>query len=386
MGSLYKQLPSPFHKALHHLFSDPASTLASPIPDQDRPSAPAQPMISDILTVTSFIDETTDANLEDDTRPLELEGWPTMAEGEAEGGLEAQRHKLEQIKKSLEDEAKGFDLWKPHSEATEDATKKVNAVLRRIGMDVEMEGEWRVGSKERSARQLLGWEKVEPKQSADGKTMDDSTLASRTVVRLHLSPHQDDFPVTTFVKECSSFAHRLDEPISVVVDLPDSTLKHLVKNILFEADLTRLIFVPSDPTILESNPDTHIWMLSAIYRILPSYYRLIGEGLRDEPGRQRDSDASWEAPPTVEKHLQPPGAVSGDGEKAPEANGGLKDKEVEELKSQEGKSLETKEGSAGGEAGSRGKGNRRGRGRRGGGGGLSTPAGEALSSQPPPST
>lgn len=310
-----KTLPPPFHRALHTLFPSLSSTLASPIAEHDAaPPAPTD-TIPDLVPATAFVEDTTDLNLDTDTVPLDqsLEGWPAVAEGEGDGdaapkALEEQRRKLEGIRKALEADAKSVEAWKEPKIKEEDATAEVRAVMKRLGYDVEAEGEWNLVTQERSARMIMAWESI-PSAS---KGKEKEGVEERTIVRMELGAHLAEFPITAFShSHTQSTTSSLDTTITLHLDLSPSVLKHLLhaRSLVLEADLSCITFSSSSPSHTTSTSNSKpVWFLTSLYRILPSYWPQIGESLRDEPGRQRDWEGEWEAPEGMEKHwIEPEG-------------------------------------------------------------------------------
>jgi hypothetical protein len=150
-STISKILPPPFHRALHTLFPSPDAFLSSLIAEHDTPPPDPTVTIPELVPAAAFVGETTELSLEADTVPLNesLEGWPTVAEGEGEGDpamkrLEEQKRKLEGIRRALEVEAKSAGAWKEPRIKEEDATAEVRGVLKRLGVDVEVEEEWRL--------------------------------------------------------------------------------------------------------------------------------------------------------------------------------------------------------------------------------------------------
>lgn len=277
-GVLFKLLKhDPLTKALATLFASPTTTLQSPIADHDEPAAPVKPMMAELLTGADFLGDLPDADLEKDTIPLGDEGWlggeAKTKDGEAtttEVPSDGKSNEpiaidpIEQakaIKKSLEEQARQREAW-TIPEQTDASTSHVKVVFRSIGIDVTQEGTWRVVTEERSARSVVGWEKVDMKlarpaqtPAVDAQSADhpDSPAAPIQLYRLFLGPHNENFPLTTFLHSAPTTssdaappvlkAHSLDTPLAILV--PASAIKTAVKGIVFEADFAQVHFNPS---------------------------------------------------------------------------------------------------------------------------------------------
>jgi hypothetical protein len=184
------------------------------------------------------------------------------------------------------------------------------------GEEKVVEGVWRVGSRELSARTLIGWkvlaetttemkakQPMSEKEQAGGGKEEQGTerVEERFLVQLQLSGHEEAFPLTSKLEQNvletgkDDIDHRnLSSPINLVVDLPSSfTLSHLdtLTSALFEASLNQLVFLPSSstsspPFLSTFSSPTSVFFLSHIHRIIPSYWTTQQELLRDEPRPQ----------------------------------------------------------------------------------------------------
>lgn len=303
-GALAKQLPTPFHKALLALFPSPTSELVSPIPEHDKPVEPAAPTIPELIPAADFVATTTDEDLDVDTYPID-EGWPAAEGEEVNSAVEEQKRKIEAIQKAWEQQAHTAENWKEHQIKEEDATAEVKAVLKRLGRNVELEGSWKVESMERSARAILGWERIDDGAPSKAAAAEEPK-AQRSLIRISLSAHLPAFPVTPFSHSSSTASEgapraptTLDSPIALYLDLAPSALKQLGPSpgMVLETDFTKISFS-------SRTANQPIWMLRSIHRILPSYWAKIGEALRNEPGRQRDFEGEWEVPHGFERHWE----------------------------------------------------------------------------------
>lgn len=306
--------------------------------------------------------DTTELNLPSSTSTSEI----TDADANWKGDIESSNSNTtrdpikmaQKIQKDLEEEIKKIQSWSLPIPNYKLLTEIIKFEFERLGyensstLDVvggekvsDCGGIWRVGNWERSARSIIGWEKVEglkkvsgenPSISVAQKDQKDQELPEEAATasvpadlyRLILSPHHSDFPLTTKLippplstleaeKESTVppvlGIHSLQDEINILV--PASYHKFFTNNLVLEADFRQIIFYPSttstsinsSSTTSISNPNElhlsstqvgnqqqqqqqqqkkeFLWIVEKIYRVLPSYYKHIGEDLREEPDR-----------------------------------------------------------------------------------------------------
>ncbi|KPV74982.1 uncharacterized protein RHOBADRAFT_44499 [Rhodotorula graminis WP1] len=310
--------------AVKRLFPSPDSTLSSPIvvvPDfVARPADVLPDVFSNVSLAAPDSDSDDDA---DEAQPrssataaaVPERSWPDAHRAPADAPPtdpeDATRQRLERIRAQFEREAEAQRAWEDAERAhrPRSSTAVLKAVVDTAQLAVgegassesepEQEGTWRVGHKERCARELRGWELVAPAAASDG----------RRLVRLHLGPHERNFPLDAS-HEFPPLATReavaalgggqdaatlerdsSDSPLSLVVDLGESfNVSHLDALVsppaVLECDLAQLVFVPFHSSPSSSSPRVaELWTLAALHRLLPAYWRHGGELLRGDPGR-----------------------------------------------------------------------------------------------------
>lgn len=311
-SSLLKVLPGAFHFSLKVVFPEKSSALDSPIPQHCGSVEEPKSTIPSFISAATFLDETQD-NLDEDTSPLGNwpvpgEDSPTSTETKPDPALENDPVKhAEMVRKHLEEQAKIVEAWKIPEMKREDAIKCIKETLTRSGFAVEEEGVWRMGFSERSARSILSWEKIVDPELSEGSATVASTSSngasngqndSTPLFRLYLSAHHHDFPVTSNLTPPDFLFltgnHSLDTPINVIIN--ESQVKNLVAGLVFEADYSQIFFSSNLKSTTSVEKPVEVWNLRALYRILPSYFSLAGEYLRDEPGRQRSFPGGWGPP------------------------------------------------------------------------------------------
>lgn len=316
--------------AVQRLIPSPDSTLSSPIvvvPDFiSQPADTLPDLFSNISLAAPDSDLDVDAYDDapssspaaaaagpvrswPDAHPAPPDVPPTSAE-------DTTRARLERIRAQFEREAEAQRAWEDAERAArpKSSTAVLQSVLGAAQVigggkgargrceEDEKEGMWRVGYRERCARELRGWELLAPAPA--------SASDGRRLVRLHLGPHERTFaldathdapPLST--REAVAAlggpdadaleAHSGDSPLSLVVDLGTSfNTSHLdalaSPPAILECDLAQLVFVPSSsaPPSTSSPHATELWTLAALHRLIPAYWRHGGELLRGEPGRQ----------------------------------------------------------------------------------------------------
>ncbi|KAM0753265.1 hypothetical protein T439DRAFT_378964 [Meredithblackwellia eburnea MCA 4105] len=329
----------PLQKSLVTLFSNPeTSKLLSPIsatksnqqdlsPISDETKSTAAPAtIAEYLSAADFLHDVGDEELAGDTNKLEDDdlGWSqykdeesttATPEGEGEGEGVGKKKKVDdsltpeerakrdalrrarEIRQQLEEEAKKLEAWRVPRQSQAQAVEVVRREFERIGFDVEREGVWKAWAVERSARSVVGWEKVAMKippplpklageneggvgvgekeagGGGDSDEEDTKESAERTAnltseeelqlqqqqqdtgpqqyYRLHLSEHQSEFPLTSFFRvidpdldsDKKGSSSTMSTPTSIIV--PEASVKYLVRGVVFEMDLVHLKFTTS---------------------------------------------------------------------------------------------------------------------------------------------
>ncbi|GAA5897861.1 hypothetical protein JCM8208_003177 [Rhodotorula glutinis] len=305
--------------AVKRLFPSTDSTLSSPI--VVVPDYVAVDILPDVFSNVSLAVPDSDSDVDGDEAPSPIaaadavpeRSWPHAHPAPADDAPsldpeDTTRLRLERIRAQFEREAKAQRAWEDAERAHR--PRSSTAVLKGVvgsaqlvggegsgvGSEQEEEGTWRVGHKERCARELCGWELVAPASTSE---------EGRRLVHLHLGPHERTFPLDAS-HELPPLATReavaalggerdaleresSDSLLSLVVDLgPSFDLSHLDALVsppaILECDLVQLVLVPSSPT--SSPRAAELWTLATLHRILPAYWRHGGELLRDDPGRQ----------------------------------------------------------------------------------------------------
>lgn len=303
-------LHDPLHQALRTLFSEASSILESPIPDHPRIRHTVA-KLPEFISSANF-DEliSTDAELAAETIPLDQARLNEEGKNKGEKSAEAVAAR---IQKDLEKEAQVFETWKVPQQDIGEATRMVKAEMGRLGLEVSAEGSWMLGYSERSARSIEDWEKigiktlkkVEVEKELNLEEGEEAEVDLNGLYRIHLSQHRTDFPLTTLLSPPSEDTgdhlmtttkriptHDLGEKISLII--PASYFKSVTKSIVLEADYQQIIFIPRLSSSAGSTKAVQtLWILKKLYRVVPSYYRFIGEHLRDEPGRMRSFPGGW---------------------------------------------------------------------------------------------
>ncbi|GAA5833296.1 hypothetical protein JCM9279_001486 [Rhodotorula babjevae] len=312
--------------AVKRLFPSPDSALGSPINVvPDRVPQPAD-TLPDVFSNISLVgpDSDSDADVDDapssspaDAAARSERSWPhahsAPTDAPPASAEDATRARLERIRAQFEREAEAQRAWEDaeHALRPRSSTAVLQGVVGSAQLlggregassggekPEEVEGMWRVGHKERCARELRGWELLAPAAAGD----------ERRLVRFHLGPHERTFPLdaTHDVPPLSTRetvaalggpapaaleAHSGDSPLSLVADLGASfDLSHIdalsSPPAILECDLAQLVFVPSTSASTSSPRAAELWTLAALHRLLPAYWRHGGELLRGDPGRQ----------------------------------------------------------------------------------------------------
>ncbi|GAA5887762.1 hypothetical protein JCM6882_000745 [Rhodosporidiobolus microsporus] len=250
--------------------------------------------------------------------------------------------RLNRVKKQFELDAAARRKWTFRSRSTATAASQLAASTQRlsfVGEGKEKAASWILGSRERSARTLEGWEvvagtPVPPSVGAKGKALAQKQKegqgeekkpegSDRLLVKLKFGAHEEGFPLTTHIHappastlaalEKASLppetaAHDLSSPVEVVVDLPAFfNLEHLttLHRALFEADLTQLVFVPTGAASTSSSAASaslpSLWVFTPLYRLVPPYWTHTTELLREEP--REVGRAEWDVGEDAEKGL-----------------------------------------------------------------------------------
>lgn len=359
-------LNDPFHKSLTTLFPNQNSTLDSPIDleklalykkekeDAEKKRKKEQ-NLPKFISGASFLEElgdsTTEEELEKNTTELLLttidpndsktsttdDSWPNTPRIERDPLKIAAK-----IQKSLEDDVRLLEAWNIPKQDLIEAGQIVKKEFERLGL--EGEGIWKVGFEERSARSILNWEKidglkvlkaVEVKQAVEEKVKEEKQgeeevtkqeiLPPPDLYRLILSGHHEDFPLTSTItppptSTLESLAggpsispHSLQEEITLIV--PSTYHKFFVNNLVIEADYRQIILTPNPNSTSKSSnvggKRKELWILNKIYRFLPSYYKYLGENVREEPDRILDFAGNWD-PKALEEKFET--AENGNGE------------------------------------------------------------------------
>lgn len=301
--------------AIRVLFPEPDSVLPSPIVDRPDPVKQLTDRLPDVFSAMSIVDDADEDNElgAEVVSPPEMPTWEQARqakqekeEKEPDDPEERTRRRFAGLKERFEREAKAMEAWQKCGRKDRTSTSVLKDALDKLHKGgKEVEGEWRVGYRERSARSLVGWEivykgKVAP-VAAEGDAGDPQQTEEEEhmLVKVQLSPHQRDFPVTdalffpsistqdalaTLGNDDSIISHTLDEPLTVLLDLsPSFDLKHLdaLKSSILESDLTQLVFVPTLP----NDTVKTLWIVDRLWRVIPSYWQHAGDLLREEPGR-----------------------------------------------------------------------------------------------------
>ncbi|KAK4056772.1 hypothetical protein OIO90_002324 [Microbotryomycetes sp. JL221] len=324
VGPFAKQFPTPLMESINCLWSDLSQSI--PVPFENSNSNSTEPAtIPQLIPSTDFVDETTDLGLDEDTQVLSVDGWnidddlneddPTQIQ-EVRKKLLDQVQKLQAMNKKLQVEHHQQELWKSTTIHHFQALSNFKQVLIHLGFDFEKnKGHWKIELEERSVRQIQGWKLLKPVH----QTLIRAESDTRHVMRLQLSSHEHDFPLT-------AYSHRINKSndndeynndkneqmsslyksVDILLDLTTTCItSYLIKNVFIESDLVKLVFKPllnqknSSTTTMNHNDDIPIvlWIPKTIYRILPSYWNKIDSTeLRDEPSKQRDFEPGWIVP------------------------------------------------------------------------------------------
>lgn len=314
--------------------------------------------------------DTTELNLPSSTSTSEIidadANWKGDVESSNSNTTRDPIKMAQKIQKDLEEEIKKIQSWSLPIPNYKLLTEIIKFEFERLGYENSSTldlvggekvshcgGIWRVGNWERSARSIIGWEKVEGLKKVSGEnpsislaqrdqngqeSPEDKAAAASIpadLYRLILSPHHSDFPLTTKLippplstleaeKESTVppalGIHSLQDEINILV--PASYHKFFTNNLVLEADFRQIIFYPSttstsinssSTTSISKSNESHLsstqvgnqqqqqkkeflWIVEKIYRVLPSYYKHIGEDLREEP----DRTLSYKFPPVSE--------------------------------------------------------------------------------------
>ncbi|KAI5480746.1 hypothetical protein MNV49_007152 [Pseudohyphozyma bogoriensis] len=248
-GALFKALKHPpsslYHSSLSSLFPSQTSALSSPLTltKSEKKKEKKDEIIADVVSAGDFGEE----ELEADTRAVDLGDWAVKGR-EGDGGptterengeTTAEKARIELAKLALEAN-RVLEAWKGTMPEGCDASRLVRDKWREMGVDVEEVGVWKVGYEERSARVVKGFRKlavsggvgdasaagfgseekekvggtkeekekehVAPSAVDDKEGVEPETEPQRDVAPklhpylVHLSPHQADFPLTTFLR------------------------------------------------------------------------------------------------------------------------------------------------------------------------------------------
>ncbi|GAA6051322.1 hypothetical protein NBRC10513_000333 [Rhodotorula toruloides] len=300
--------------AMRVLFSEADSVLPSPIVDRPDPVKQLTDPLPDVFSAMSIVD---DADSDDElgaevVSPPEMPTWEQAKqakqdkeEKEPDDPEERTRRRIAGLKERFEREAKAMEAWQKCGRNERTSTSVLKDALVKVRGEKEVEGEWKVGYRERSGRSLVGWEVVYKGKAApvaaegDASEQQQAEEEDHMLVKVELSPHQRDFPVTDalFFPSISTqdalarlgngdsiLSHNLDEPLTVLLDVsPSFDLKHLdaLRSSILEADLTQLALVPTPP----NDTIETLWIVDRLWRVIPSYWQHAGELLREEPGR-----------------------------------------------------------------------------------------------------
>lgn len=296
------------------LFPEADSILPSPIVDRPDPVKQINDPLPDVFSAVSIVD---DADEDDElgaevVAPPEMPTWDQVKqaklgveEKEPDDPEQRTRRRIAELKERFEREAKAMEAWQKCGRKERSSTSVLKDALGKLQPgEEEVEGEWRVGYRERSARSFVGWDlvyksKVVATTTDHNAHQQEQQSDEHSLVKIQLSAHQRDFPVTDALffpslatqdalaslgNGDSILSHTLDEPLAVLLDLsPALDLKHLdsLKSSILEADLTQLVFVPTPP----NDTVETLWIVDRLWRVIPSYWHHAGELLREEPGR-----------------------------------------------------------------------------------------------------
>lgn len=318
--------------ALAVLFPDTSSSLASPIEEKPDPE-PEQPVdLPDTFSNVSLAGgpESDDEEIATSFAPVsDLFTWakaetaaassPDIRDPEA-----AMREHADRIKKQFEREAERVEAWTQRSALHVSATTTFKALTAALtkGQD-EVEGAWLVGSRERSARTVLGWRSLGLLELTTAKS------PSKRLAELSFGPSEAAFPLTavhfpsppstveavsTVAINSDAITHKPADHVQLIIDVPLSPDAandlNALQSAVFEADLVQLIFVPAEAALLaDANAGIpSVWLIETLYRVVPTYWRHAGELLRREPGEQTIFEGPYErlAPEVLARIMELP--------------------------------------------------------------------------------
>ncbi|KAK4054386.1 hypothetical protein OIV83_000880 [Microbotryomycetes sp. JL201] len=297
-GPLGRQFPTLLMQSSKLLFPNLDASIETPLSDEQLVDE-EQKIIPDLISSADFIKETTDVGLDNDTQVVNVDGWDDPHDGETDETrqkISEQVNRLKDMHKRIEHEHQAAEMWKSLEVSRGQALRCFKDLLLHVGCDPAVAGAWRVLTLERSARSVISWSLIKPNHQPAVPAQPDT----RHIIKIDLSPHHADFPLTSWSKSNPDLATNvndtLTQPISVMFDLTTvSVSSHLVKHVVYESDLVQLVFTPSPSLSHSFSGPTTIWVPWMVYRVLPSYYKLIDkEVLRDDPGRQLDFDPGWQ--------------------------------------------------------------------------------------------